>query len=216
VSKISIDGITAYVEDSENYLQINDICDADLERIWQHLRSDYADYDKWFCYHNMECPSILTCEFGAVIKDDNIETKLTSLDYYKYDANCVVRVTDENFAEFAVHHDELQPEMYWTSERLKRDLLRWGIFILRAGNKTVGYIILSMGDAIQAEIFCVKTLSKIQYEMLIAYASKFAFDNGKDEVLFMVDKNSIAHKAALSVGFNVTGFYKGYKISRGL
>jgi len=72
---------------------------------------------------------------------------------------------------------------------------------------------ISIRDAL-AEIFCAETPNSIQRETLIAYASKFAFDNVKDEVLFMVDKNSIDYKAALSVGFNVTGFYKGYKISR--
>jgi hypothetical protein len=212
--KINIDGIMVFVEDSDHYLQIDDICDADFKRIWQHLKNDYVNYDKWFCYHNMECPSeILTGELGAVLEDDNIETRLTSLDFNKYDDYGIMRVTDENFAEFAVYHDELHPEMYWTSERLKRDLSRWGIFILQVDNKIAGYIILSIRDAL-AEIFCAETSNSIQRETLIAYASKFAFDNGKDEVLFMVDKNSIDYKAALSVGFNVTGFYKGYKISR--
>jgi predicted GNAT family acetyltransferase len=51
---------------------------------------------------------------------------------------------------------------------------------------------------------------------LITFAAKFAFDSGKKEVLYMADENTITHKAALSIGFVNTGFYKGYEIKNRL
>ena len=48
---------------------------------------------------------------------------------------------------------------------------------------------------------------------LITSAAKYAFDNDKTEVLYMVDSDA-EREPALAVGFAVTGFYKGYKVER--
>lgn len=214
--KINIGGVEVLVEDIDHYLQINDICGTDLSRIWEQVKTDYASYDKWICYHNSEIPFVVLDEINAVLEDDCIETRLIydELNYpEKLDIARIERVTEEGFDEFATYHGECNPDMYWTSERIRRDLSRWGIFSLRTINEITGYILLGMRHPVEAEIFCVDAPDSVQYEALIAFAAKFAFDNGRKEVLYMTD-NPVSHGAALSIGFAVTGFYKGYLIRR--
>jgi hypothetical protein len=123
-----------------------------------------------------------------------------------------VQITENDFDVFSSLHDERNPEMYWTSERIKKDLTRWGIFVLYSGKQITGYILISMWNQTQAEIFCVEATESTHGESLITAASAYAFENGKIEVLYMADESTIGHKAALTTGFCATGYYKGYEI----
>jgi len=211
--KIKIDGIEANVLAEDQYLQINDISGSDLGRIWPQIEANYAAYDRWLVYHNAaDIPIDLLSEIGATLEDDFIEMRL-----YADSFNCpktlnATRITEENFATFAAYHDKQSPDMYWTSERIARDLSRWGIFALLQDGQIADYILLSMWHPDEAEIFCVTEGSSC--EELITFAAKYAFENGKKYVLYMADDNSISHKAALSVRFAATGFSKSYKIKR--
>jgi hypothetical protein len=208
--KININGIESFVEDNDRYLQINDIRNADLIRILERLQTDYMGYDIWFCYHNTEPPVETLNKIGAVLEDDNIEMRLTDDNFLPFETFDVVRVTDDNFEEFSAYHNERNPDMYWTSERIERDLSRWGIFTLWTDSKITGYILLSMWDSFQSEIYCVDATDNIRCQVLISSAAKYAFDNGKKELLYMADENTNGHIAAEAVGFTRTGFYKGY------
>ena len=73
---------------------------------------------------------------------------------------------------------------------------------------------LAAGNPVLAEIFCIEASNINKCKELITFAAKCAFDNGQTEILFMADENTISHRAALSVGFINTGFYKGYMIQQ--
>jgi RimJ/RimL family protein N-acetyltransferase len=210
---VKIDGIDAIVEEPDRYLQINDICGADLDRIWKHLEAKYGNYDKWFCYHNSEIPYEALDKLGAVLEDDCIEMRVNTYNSDYSDAHGVKRVTNEEYGEFAAFHDERNFEIYRTSERLKSDLSRWGIFTARSDNRIAGYILLFIGNGDCAEIFSLIASESKQYEALIKAAVKLAYDNKKSEVLYMADDNTDSQRAALSAGFSVKGFYKGYRIN---
>ena len=210
-----IDGIEVIVSDEERYLQINDISGSDLTKIWVTIKNDYTLYEKWICYHNYtEIPFEFLDEIGAVLEDDSIETRLTFDNFIYSEVFGVVRVTEENFDEFAVYHGNRNPDCGAKPERIRCNLSRWGIFALLSNNKITDYIIISMGNTMQAEIFCVEASDIVKCKKLIVFAAKYAFDSGKSEVLYMADENTIAHKTALSVGFVNAGFYKGYEIKR--
>lgn len=214
MTNVTLDGIEVFLEDNDKYLQINDITGADLSRIWEHISREYADYDKWFCYHNTDAPITFLTGIGAVLKDDCIEMHLTADKLVNSVGSDIINVDTEYFDEFAALHDRNNPEMYWTSERIERDRRRWSIFAAQANNRILGYILLETGNIEFDEIYCVYAFDEAQHEALIAYAAKQSFDCGKREVLYMADENSIGKRTALSVGFTVTGFYRGYKVLR--
>ena len=210
--KTKFAGHEIFVEESEHYLQANDISITDINVLWEQMKIYYENYDVMFCYHNTKVPVGFMSIIGAVLVDDCVEMRLAEKYFKVSDIYNVVQVTEIDFEAFAAFHDERNPEMYWTSERIKKDLNRWGIFMLSSGSQIASYILIAMWNPTQAEIFCVETTEHIQGEALIAAASAFAFEKGKTEVLYMADENTIAHKAALAIGFHITGYYQGYEI----
>ena len=214
MTKLDMDGIELFIEDADGYLQINDVGGDDLSRIWARLKTGYSGYDKWFCYHNTEVPYNALGGIGASLKDDCIEMRLSADGFQATDMVDVIQITEDNYDEFAAYHDQRHPDMYWTSERIRRDLSRWGIFVLREDDQIVGCLLLAMGDPICAEVFCADAADGGQCERLLRYAAGFAFRGGKKETLYMADANTIGRQGALAAGFAVTGFYKGYQIER--
>jgi hypothetical protein len=213
MATVIIDGIEVIVSDIDRYLQINDINGSDLSKIWEQIKIDYESYEKWICYHNYnEIPFTVLEEIGAVLEDDSIETRLTVRSFSYSEVSAVIRVEDERFDEFAAYHNQCNPENGAKSELIKRNPSHWAVFALLTNNRITDYIVLATGNLAQAEIFCVEASDSAKCEQLIKVAAKHALDIGKKEVLHMVDENSITHKVSLSVGFTITGFYKGYRV----
>jgi hypothetical protein len=217
--KRKIDGVEISITDTDKYLQINDITGTDLNRIWEKIQNEYSTYKKWLCYHNTEMPTKLLSKIGAALVDDSVELRLnTDTCNYLNQTPCIEQIvieqiTEDTFEVFADYHNECNPDMYWTSERINRDLSRWGIFTLNSNNQITDYLILAMLGPV-AEIFCVDVTNEYNSTSLISFAAKYAFDNGKNDVLYMADDNSVGYNAALSIGFKITGFYKGYMVKR--
>jgi hypothetical protein len=214
--KVNIGGVEFHVWDVDRQLQLDDINDSDLRRIWPQIETDFADYEKWYCCHNTDTPAFIS-EIDAVLEDDCTEMRLyadapEAKNLTGYEVAGMVRVTEGNFAEFAALHDARSPDISWTSERIRRDLSRWGIFALRSGGGFNAYILLAVSNPTMAEIYVVDAPDTGQRKALITYAAKYAFENGKSEVLFQADRDSAEYEEALAVGFEIKGFYKGYRI----
>ena len=148
--KIIINGIEVIVEDSDNYLQINDISGKDLSTIWEQIETKYADYDKWLCFRNTDIPLALLDEMGAVLEDDCTQMFLYPDKLNYSGALNAEKITDETFCEFAAFHDQSISNMYWTGERLGWDLSKWGIFCLRFDKRISDYTIMSMRHPTEA------------------------------------------------------------------
>ena len=172
-----------------------------------------TDFNAELPYNTMP-PYEFLDEIGAVLIDDNVEMRLTPEDFIASDTHGVSRLVETDFSAFAVYHDKRNPDMYWTSERIKNEVSRWGIFLL-SDKQIIGYILLAMWDMEQAEIFVVTAADGIQYKAMITASVMYAFSNGRNSILFMADKNTIEYEAALAVGFKATGQYKGYKAHSG-
>jgi len=212
MKKIILDGVEVLVEEKDNYLQMNDICASDLSRIWDHIKTNYHKYEKWLCYHSTEVPITVLNGLEAVLKDNSIELRIDFNSFSCSETPGIIQITDNSFSEFAAYHDKNYPDMYWTSERIRRDLSRWAIHAMKHNNQIDGYVLISMWDPINAEIYCLDASASAQCELLIKSAVRHAFDNGKKEVIYMADENTISYEAALSIGFAITGFYKGYVV----
>jgi len=214
MAKVLIDGIEATVSDTDQYFQINEISGSDLTWIWEQIKTDYASYEKWFCYHNVaEIPFALLDEIGAVLEDDSIIMRLSYDNFIFSEVSGVVRITEKVFDDFAAYHNKCNPDMV-TSEQIKRNLSEWGIFVLLSGKQITAYTLIFTRYLEEAEIFCVEAPDIVSSKALVTTAVKYAFDNGNKKILFMADENTDAHKTALSIGFASEGFYKGYRIKR--
>ena len=212
---IFIDDVEVIVSDIDQYMQINDISGADLARIWPHIKELYDGYEKWICYRNYDSiPHALLKDLGGVLEDDCIETILTNTELSCLYEHSITQITEENLEAFTAYHDKCNPNNGAKSAIIRRNLSRWGIFAVIADGRVTDYTIISMGGEATAEIYCIEASDYDTCVSLVQYASKYAFDGGKKDVLYMASANTTAHKAVKQVGFVDTGVYMGYELRR--
>ena len=211
--RIQMDGIEVMVLAEDKYLQINNISGTDLARLWDKIQESYGSYDKWLCFRNVTVPTSQLTQIGATIQDDCIEMNVTPDMASLSPTQGVERITEATFEAFARHHDTCHPDMYWTGERLRPELSKWGIFCTRTNGHISGYVLLNnaMRDPMEGEIFCIQAEDVDTYKALFSAAINCAFESGKSHVLYMAD--GVQDKeGALGVGFTVEGFYQGYLV----
>lgn len=126
----------------------------------------------------------------------------------------VVVITESNFDCFAIIHDQKNPDMYWTSAKLRKDLSGWDILAIMDGNAVSGYAFIRSGW----EVYALYTeSSKNMLTLLNAVVRRgFATLAQKTpaierEILFNVARDEhMQLEAALKLGFRCTGYYIGY------
>jgi len=209
MENVRIAGVEVLVNDNERYLQVNDVCVLN-EIFWQAIKTRYQSYEIHFCYHTTDVPIAFLKEINAKLVDDCVEMRLSIGEVVAPDVNGIQQVTDANFNEFACLHEKCNTNIFWTSERVKSDLSRWGLFIAKCDNLVNGYIMIALWDSALAEIFCLEASTVDQGEALISSAVNKAINAGKTEVLYMVDKDSIYKESAELAGFKETGIYQGF------
>ncbi|MCL2030747.1 MAG: hypothetical protein FWG93_04310 [Oscillospiraceae bacterium] len=211
MKKTTIAGIEVFLEESERYIQVNDADENAMNALREELDRDYPAYTLVFCYHNTEPPAACLESVHAVLADDCVELRLFPENLTAHTGIIPERVSEARFAEFAAFHDRHNPDLYWTSRRIARDLSRWGIFTVRTDGRLAGYIVLAVWDPLQAEIFCLFARTAAQKEALLRTAAAYAFGLGIPQVLLMADTLADHEEAASAAGFRPTGgFYKGY------
>lgn len=200
-----------HVWKTEKHIQVNEF-NADsinaFYTFWKDLQDKYMGFTIDFCYHNCSVPVDFMLEINAKVLESCIETRLNKelfTPVYDYE---LTLITNENFAEFAVLHDNTNPlsSMYWTSERIKKDLSRWVIYIYRNN-----YVLMNLGGNV-SEIYAIKTTDKNIGKALISKASEYAFKAGKTGVLQMVEDDALTElEMTQSVGFVPCGKYICYQ-----
>jgi hypothetical protein len=135
-----------------------------------------------------------------------VETRLSPENFVPTDGCELTIVTNGNFAEFAALHDNANPAMYWTSERIIRDLSQWCMYMYKSN-----YILMRLTND-EAEIYAIKASEKYIGETLVSAASKCAFKIGKPYILYMIDENAPGElEIAQTVGFTGCGKYVAYQ-----
>jgi len=209
--KITIENMTILCEPDEKYIQVDDIKEADTQKVWQQITAQYPGFTVDFVFHNTVAPINFLNEIGAKVIDDCIEARLVKKDLIQMPARSTTRIDDSNFDAFAALHDEknIELEMYWTSERLRQNLANWDIFGIFDGDKLTGYSFLRSGW----EIYCAEADSLEDKLALISACVYRAFEKNPDvEVLYMIDRNAhLELGAAMHLGFRRVGYYISYR-----
>jgi hypothetical protein len=197
----------------DNVLHINDAFEPEIREVWEQLPARYGGFEVFLCYHNSVAPGEFLNEIGATLIDDCFEFRLEHEGLIPTEPNWeITPLTYFDFSQFAAMHDEVNPDMYWTSSRIRDDLDKWRIFIMARDGQVVGYVITAMWQPKQAEIFGLVAPTESDHRSLIASAARDVFASGKSQVLMMVDTDSNTEQAAASaLGFRNSGFYQGFE-----
>jgi len=215
---VKVNGIEIFIEESENYIQINDIQGQDLAWIWEPLAKQYPGYEVTLCFRDMQPHKDALDAIGAEVLEDCLSLKVTQPESVHRDCPKITLLEKDDFEKFASLHDEINPEssgMYWTSQRIWAKWDFWRIFVIKHDGEITGYgmLMVALRDGAMGEIFCVEADSPGQREALISAMVGCAFDNGKNVVLYTVERDDICrYEAALAVGFREVGYYIGYQV----
>ena len=202
-----------FVTETEKHLQIDEFHAnniADLRIYWQNIRDKYMGYDADFCYHGehvSHIPEEFLSEIGAEILESCIETRLFQKNFIPTDKLDLIPVDEANFASFALLHDKVQG-MYWTSERLKKDLTPWLIYMY--GDS---YVLMRLGKGEFAEIYALEAADMHVKKALLSQAAEYAFKMNKANVLWQIDDDAHADlELSQALGFEVCGTYVAYSV----
>jgi len=214
-SVVVIKDIEIDVFENDKQIHINEVAEIP-HGLEQEITARYPDCEVWFMYHNTPAPTERLRTITTLL-DDCIDMRLLRNDFIPADLGNVFQISDdENFQKFADAHNKI-PDMYWTSSRIKDSIRHWGIFMSYTETAETGYVIIrtDMGDPKQAEIFSLQAANTAQSRALLTAAVQYVFNAGKTEVVYMVERDAKSddeQNAASSVGFQVCGFYQGYRL----
>jgi len=218
--KIKIEDVESLVTESEKNIQINDIPEEKFELVWEHLRMGYSGYEVFFCFNsermqpNQKVPVEFLDKINANRIDDMLNFKLSEDDFTPTENELeIAMLTGEGFSEFATFHDNRNPDMFWTSARLKKRLDIWQILTLKKSGRLIGYT-MTMITTRNTEIFVIESEDELTFKALLSTTSQHAFAVGKKEILYMVDRGAPEHhqQIAKDLGFRNTGFYQGFQV----
>lgn len=209
MKKIIIGNFVILSESNNNYLQINDI--ANIDELWSLISKNYSHYQIDFCYHNLVPPLQMLKNIGASILDDCLEMRYEITDRDNYSSINITRVTRDNYAVFAKYHDQKNSEMYWNSQRIFEHFDDWCVFVSINNQEISGYILVSLWNEKVAEIYVVESPDVESGSHLFKVAINEAKQTNHQQVLVMVDKNSLSHICCRELKFNETGFYQSFR-----
>ena len=196
------------VTEDEMHLQINEFCAdslEDLRTIWHELQDKYLGYAIDFCYHNCPVPDDFMSEIGAEVLESCLETRLFQNNFTSVNGLELTTVTASNYEKFATLHDNAK-DMFWTSERIKKDLSHWRISMYNDS-----YILMRIGSD-YAEIYKLEATDQYIKASLLSHAAEYAFKSKKSNLLYMVDDDGSSElEMVQSLGFAICGKYIAYR-----
>ena len=212
---IKINGIEIYVEESDRYVQVNDISEHDLKTVWESINRQFPGYEFVFCFRNVAIPKDALAEIGAEVLEDCIYMQATKEGYIPAATAGVVPLEKADFPIFAQLHDKINPEVRQSRQIWDEWDRVWRIFVVKHDGAVTGYVMLNIaitgGDI--GEIFAVVAENHAQRMALISAAVDYAFAARKATVVYMVERDIVCeYKAALELGFRDIGFYIGYVV----
>ncbi|WP_066498260.1 GNAT family N-acetyltransferase [Abyssisolibacter fermentans] len=124
--------------------------DQIAEEFISHIRNQLAGYElligvpftnknanQYFKKKNIEC-----IEASIVTKLYNLEYNINQKINQKHE--CVEKITESDFAEYAIFHDKYSLGMYYNSKNLRKDMERFRIFVFRQDEAIHGSIFVKI------------------------------------------------------------------------
>jgi len=180
----------------------------------------------FLCYLAAQYPAY-TAYIGVPAENENAVNELKRNGYVLEDACCdlrcgisdsmaqwaeggVLRVTEEQFDEYAAFHDAHFPDIYWNAERLRSAQRDWRIFARRDGGQIGAGVFLRIYDDL-AEIFglCIQDRESGTKLLRHALGAVRAENTAVKTIVFLTDESDeTALAAAQECGFRCAGHYR--------
>lgn len=218
-----INGVVCLFIDKENkYLQTiggiyyKDDFEYVLNKFIEYLEENFKSYDMIIGYTSKDKNILKVLEQKGEIFEKAEFFKLYKNNLKIKDIREDIRLlTTDDLEDFSDIHDKINPDMYWTSERLKKNLDNWRIFVYREMGKIKSYIMSQVYTDLTGEIFNITNvgfLDRSIIEDLVYIVCKDMFDIGVTDIVSSCDMESYEKDPYYKLGFERTNDYIGYNI----
>ena len=209
---VDIEGVRVLVEPGEKYMQIDDVGEKDIAKVWERVKADYPGFTVDFAFHDTLAPIPFLKEIGAEVLEDCTTMRLGKDDLIDMPVIKTEEISRENFSTFADLHDEKEGfDVFWNSGKILEDFENWKILAVIDQGKVTGYVTLRGGWEIyhlagQGIEDRVSLLAAV-----VASVAKTTLAAG-NEIMFQVDRRDyLGLGAAMHTGFRKTGYYICYR-----
>lgn len=122
-----------------------------------------------------------------------------------------IRITRDNYSDFEVLHKVHDEDMYWNNERIKEEVEKWDIFIIKENNQPLGTIYYYCLDSFM-EIFGVDYYNNQYDERLFKALLTKSLNEGKKDGMNSLTyfNDDIEHKIISQLGFHHVSRYVLY------
>lgn len=186
---------------------------AAVDETVAYLSRKYSDHALYFGLPAQNETVCSRLEHLGFAKEE--ESYVDVLRFADYDgpepAHGTVRVSRENFSEFARLHQVHDEDMYWNNERLLKDIDNWSIFLLYERGQAVGAILFCYADRFM-EIFGVdyagNQFHSGTFRKLLTRGLHEGKNAGMGHLVFFTEEQE--HPIAVELGFTLISKYVLY------
>ena len=218
--------INFFFIESEKYLQTTGVyISSDYNEVMNELinmlKSDYPNYKALFGFQkeNLKANKYFIENRYECI-DSCLDMRLSTDDFKgtKYNDN-IFEICKSDFDSYAPFHDKYFQRIYWTSNRLRKALEDWHIFVYRQEGIIEGSIFITECDENTIEIFGLAVSDKykgrgIEEVLLVRSLDKLFRDNPyiKQTIFFIDDIEGEELETVKKIGFNYLSSYRCYQV----
>lgn len=200
----SILGLLALlVEPEDKYLELvggvfaEDNYQAVANEFFEYIRKKYKGYHLDAAYPEENVQAIGFMEsIGAKLMDFDYEYRINRDDFNSlHKADNIIYIDEKYHDDFINLHNRMNPNAYWTGEKLIDALDKFDIFLALEDDKVIGSIVTSKFNKKADEIYFLSVEEGKQNldleEDLLNRAISYAFSTGAHELIFMIEKEDI-------------------------
>ena len=162
---------------------------------------------------NLAAVHFLTGHGFACIENDYNNTAFLERLEQLAENDSIIRISEENYQSFQSLHGQIEGDMYWNSERIRKDLDQWGILVKEADGKAMGAAYYKDLDDGWFELFGIALDQDIcdpaLFKELLRAALLDAKSRGGAVMTFFCEEEY--EEAAKECGFCCVGKYLCYK-----
>ena len=209
--------INYYFIKKDKYIQIstfsiNNYTFLALSEFIDYIKNKFKGYELYlgFPEDNIEAITFLSQNAELIEKSYNNVLFLNDFKKEKPNSN-IIKIEKENYHYFEKLH--IDKDLYWTSDRIYKDLDNWNIYLKLENNNPVSTIFTTKGHDNTCEVFgyYLEENNKDSLKELINSLVINASKNIKYLIFFEEDDNN--QKIIKDSGFKTIGIYKCFKIN---
>jgi len=195
----------------EEYVFIDGLTAEEASGVWARLLRECPNFEVDFAFNvGAKVPKEFLAKIGASLLEESVKMQLLPENLAEQPTADFVKIDEDNFEDFAAHHDKQSPEMYWNSDRIWETLPKWEIFAVYESTNISDYIMFSVPNA---TVFAMDGKNTANKKALLHLAAKKFFVISQSPIFFYAEKSvPDEQEIAGQMGFTPISNYCVYRI----